>query len=61
MKDRPAHTSIKELQQFLGFANYYNRFIRSFASDLGNRAIKGLWKSEVIVLVNPCFSFARLF
>ena len=30
MKDRPAPTSIKELQQFLGFANYYNGFIRSF-------------------------------
>ena len=30
--DCPDPTSIKELQQFLRFANYYNRFIRSFAS-----------------------------
>ena len=31
MKYSPDPTSIKELQQFLGFANYYNRFARSFA------------------------------
>ena len=30
VKDWPAPISIKELQQFLGFVNYYNGFIRSF-------------------------------
>ena len=29
MKDQSAPTSFKELQQFLGFANYCNRSIRS--------------------------------
>ena len=32
VKDWPAPTSTKELQKLLGFDNYYNRFIRSFAS-----------------------------
>ena len=30
MKDWPSPTNIKQLQQFLGFANYCNRFIGSF-------------------------------
>ena len=30
IKDWRAHISIKELNQFLGFAKYYNRLIRSF-------------------------------
>lgn len=31
VRDWPAPTCVKELQQFLGFANYYHRFIRRFA------------------------------
>ena len=30
MQDRTAPTGIKELKQFLGFANCCNRFTRSF-------------------------------
>ena len=30
--DWPAPKSVKELLSFLGLANYYNRFIRGFAT-----------------------------
>ena len=30
--DWPAPRTVKELQSFLGLANYYNRFIRTFAN-----------------------------
>ena len=64
MKNYPAPTCIKELQQFLGFLEYSNMFFRSFAHmvlsistiivvitmDLGNIAIVGLWERKVIVV-----------
>ena len=31
VEDLPAPTTVKEVQQFLGLANYYNRFIKNFA------------------------------
>ena len=57
MEDWPASTSNKELQQFLGLAKYYKRFIRvlcpyspaylqlaaaTITMDLGNRAVADL-------------------
>lgn len=30
--DWPVPTSIKHVQQFLGFCNYYNRFVQQFAA-----------------------------
>ncbi|KAK3563538.1 hypothetical protein QTP86_030949 [Hemibagrus guttatus] len=41
----PAPTTIRELQRFLGFANFYRRFIRNYSSvaeanyDVGNREL----------------------
>ena len=51
VKDWPTPTTVKEVQQFLGFANYYQRFIEGF-SRLA-RLLSGLtgkeqweWKGE---------------
>lgn len=32
LRDWPIHTTIKELQRFLGFANFYRRFIQNFST-----------------------------
>ena len=43
LKSWPAPTNVKELRQFLGFAGYYRRFIRNFASIVEplNSLLKG--------------------
>ena len=52
VKEYPVPRSVKELQQFLGFANFYRRFIQNFAQIasplyglLGGRKPKGVKRS----------------
>lgn len=49
VRDWPEPTTIRALQQFMGLANYYNRFVRSFArlsvplSDLLQKGVTWAW------------------
>ncbi|CAI5476246.1 unnamed protein product [Closterium sp. Yama58-4] len=49
VQDWVAPTSVKELQSFLGFANYYRRFVQGYASiaspltDLLRKAVEYVW------------------
>jgi len=52
VKDWPVPTSIKEVQSFLGFCNYYRRFIKNFSIvvnilfSLTRKESKFIWNSE---------------
>lgn len=49
VKNWPAPTTLRDLQGFLGFANFYRRFIEGFArkarplNDLTRKDIKWTW------------------
>ena len=52
IKDWPIPTSVKQVRSFLGFGNFYRRFIRNFANlarplnDLLKKDIKFNWTQE---------------
>ena len=52
MKDAPAPNNVKQVQSFLGLANYYRKFVRSFAhissplTHLLKKQDKFIWKEE---------------
>jgi len=67
----PAPRNVKEVQKFLGLANYYRRFIKNFARiaacagqkgaemEVGEEAKRSIWKTQSSVHYRTSFSDSR--
>ena len=52
IKDWPTPTTVKQVRLFLGFGNYYRRFIQKFLNNLLKKDTKFKWNSECQIAIN---------